>query len=112
MRLLSPKPFLLFEAQEYHSYIRSLNKPKELTSARKEQKDLKVRVKRKKDGTLSIVTKRNPIYVTQKEIEKISEETKIPQSELFLELRQRGFAVHPDHRTAREIEKTLAEFPF
>jgi hypothetical protein len=112
VKLLSPKPFAEYDADEYHAYIKSLNKPKDLTSSRKEQHELKVRVKRKKDGTLSVVTKRNPLYVTEKEIEKISAETSIAQSELFIVLRDRGFSIHRDHREARRIAREISEIPF
>jgi hypothetical protein len=112
VKLLSPKPFAEYDADEYHAYIKSLNKPKDLTSSRKEQHELKVRVKRKKDGTLSVVTKRNPLYVTEKEIEKVSSETNIAQSELFITLRDRGFSIHRDHREARRIAREISEIPF
>jgi tRNA G26 N,N-dimethylase Trm1 len=112
MKLLSPKVFAEYTPEEYHSYIKSLHKVREYVSTKKEQKDLKVRAKRKKDGTLSIVTKRSPPYVTEKEIEKISAESSIPQSELFLVLRERGFFVTGTHRDAARISGEIAEFPF
>lgn len=100
MKLLSPKPFNEFTPEEFHAYVKSLNKPKEYVSTKKEQKELKVRVKRKKDGSLSIVTKRSPPYVTDKEFEAISVESAIPKAELFLAFKERCFTIYPDHRSA------------
>lgn len=109
MKLLSPKSFLEFTAEEYHTYIKSLYKRREKTAARKEQRDLKVRVKRKKDGTLSVITKRAPKYITEGELEKISKETGTAQSELFITLRGRGFHIYRDHREAESgAKRTVA----
>jgi hypothetical protein len=102
LKLLSPKPFSEYSPDEYHGYIRSLNRPRVFTSSKKDQRDLKVRVTRLKKGTLSIVTKRSPLYVTEKEIEKISEKSEIPQSEIYIALMARGFKIYPDHRTAEK----------
>jgi hypothetical protein len=100
LKLLSPRRLNEFTAEEFHSYIKSLNKPKEYVSTKKDQRELKVRVKRKKDGTLSIVTKRSPPYVTEKEFDLIAIESGVPKNELYSTLRERGFKIHLDHRTA------------
>ncbi len=100
MKLLSPKPITEYTAEEYHTYVKSLNKPKEYVSTKKDQRELKVRVKRKKDGSLSIVTKRSPPYLTEKEYESIAIESGIRKNELFSALLERGFKVYSDHRSA------------
>lgn len=106
MKLLSPKPLENFSQDEYYAYIKSLNRPRVVYSNKKEQKDLKVRVKRRINGSLSIVTKRSPLYITDKELEKISTEKEIPMSELYTVLKARGYNFYPDHRTAeKELER-------
>lgn len=110
--MLAPKSFAEFGIEEYHQYIQSLNKPKEVTSNRKAQKDFKVRVKRKKDGTISIATKRNPPYVTEAELKKISEETDIPQNDLWLRVTELKYLITPSHRDAEKIKKNLENIPF
>jgi hypothetical protein len=106
VKLLSPKSFDAFTAEEFHAYIKSLNKPKEYVSTKKDQRELKVRVKRKKDGSLSIVTKRSPPYVTEKELQELSKDSTVPINELYIALIDRTFSIFPDHRSAARSAPT------
>jgi hypothetical protein len=72
MKLLAPKGFLQFEPEEFHSYVKSLNRPRTSGAEKKAQSERKVRVKRKKKGGLSVVTSRRPKYITESEISAIS----------------------------------------
>ena len=75
--LLAPKRLAEFSPEEYREYIKGLYfkpEPKKGTPKKKSLRELKVRAKIKKKGGLSLVTKRDPKYITQDEFEKIAQE--------------------------------------
>lgn len=111
MKLLAPKPFSQFDSEEYFTYIKSLYADVRKKSAAKKQSDYKVTVRRKKDGTLSLVTKRNPLYVTPIELNSISLKTGIAENELFMAFKERNYIV-AEHTEIETMQQNITDIPF
>jgi hypothetical protein len=97
MKLLSPKSFLEYAAEEYMFYVISLYRERKRKTSEKKKKtpkppkEKKLTFRRTKTGRVSITTKRDPKYVTGSELSTASRELGAPESELFLLLKERGF---------------------
>lgn len=97
MRLLSPKSFLEYAAEEYQFYVMSLYRErKKVKSERtkkkpKEPKEKKITFSLTKTGKISVKTGRKPKYYTEAEFIAAAEALGKPRSELFIMLKERGF---------------------
>jgi hypothetical protein len=99
-KLLSSKLFIEFTPEEYHEYIKGLFKErvrKETKKKKGARKILKVTAKKKKDGSLSLRTRRNPPYLTEGEFDLLSREHGIKKNELFLLLKEKRFILTKEH---------------
>lgn len=113
--LLSKKPLYDFTPQEFKQYVKSLYHkpvPKKSAPKRKKERDKKVTARMTKKKGLSFTTRREPKYVTEAEMSAFAETTGTPENELFIALREKGFAVWPSHEAAEEVKKVIAELPF
>lgn len=111
--LLAPKRLQEFSPDEYKTYIEGLYfkpEPKRSVPKKKALKDFKVRAKIKKKGGLSLVTKRNPKYITQEEFSAILTKLSLKQDELFLWLKETGFLI-ATHEEAERIAKQIKDIP-
>ena len=97
MKLLSPKSFLEYAAEEYMFYVISLYRERKRKTNEKTKKtpkppkEKKLTFRRTKTGRISITTRRNPKFCTHQELTGASRELGIPESELFILLKERGF---------------------
>lgn len=107
--LLSGKPLVEFTPEEYHLYIRSLYRKKEVKKVEKRLRDYVITVKRTKKGKLSVITKRDPKYITEEEFKSFS--TLAPENELFIFLRGKGILLM-SHDEAEGIKKNKADIPW
>lgn len=112
--LLSGKPIEEFSPEEYKVHVRGLfaerMKRKGTAPKKKKLKDKKVTIKLTKKGGLLIRTKRDPKYFTAEELTAGSAATGLPESEIFIALKSRGY-IQATHNEAEAIKKEINDLP-
>jgi hypothetical protein len=88
--LLSPKAFKDFAPDEFHSYVRSLNQPREVRSrtliGTKKKVPLPYTIRITAKGSLVIRVNRKPKCLTRDEVDQIAREAKLPMNEIWLKV--------------------------
>lgn len=92
--LLSPRPFAVYSAQEYHTYIRSLYRTPAEAAGKPEPREFSFR--RNDKGNPVITIRRKPKYLTKAEVNLCALELGMPQNEMWVYLRDRDVEIRND----------------
>lgn len=107
MKLLS-RAIDSFSPAEYREFIRSLYKKWERRKPRAAVSKKKPFIaKRTKTGKLQLKVNRDPRWLSEEEMQQISEATQIPLNEIFLKMQKDGVVV-----SDAEAQRTAAELPW
>jgi hypothetical protein len=106
--LLAPKELEAYSPEEFRAYVRGLHfrrTPKKAAPKKKRLRDFAVRAKIKKNGTLSLTTKRDPRYVTEEEMTALAATVSLPLNALYIALKQLGVRIMT-HESAERMKES------
>jgi hypothetical protein len=108
--LLSEKPIEEYSPESFCAHVRSLHLKKAPKAPKlKKQSEFKASLRIKKNGTLSVVTKRDPRYITELELAAFLAKNTISSEKLRLSLNEIGVEVRESHSSTGSLSSPAPE---